>query len=229
MPETSHVGRRWFQFRLSAILVVIVIVGLCVAHFRATRLVLKLERRNRELESANSKLRVEAGYLEIDDPSKAVVLRIQNLEEDTWQWKVWLPPGRWFLSCLTEGIPRQGVTNGSSSGPIDGDRELPVYVTLRKGPDGQWIFRFGVDETSIGSVVDASNWLVKQVEGASITRPRSTNIAGDKSQDVLDPGQPVVLLRLRAFEVVATPNGSWEGQDNGATSDGIMVWLYRAK
>jgi hypothetical protein len=229
MPETSHVGRRWFQFRLSAILVVIVIVGLCVAHFRATRLALELESRNRDLESINTKLRAEAGYLEIDDPSKVVVLRRQNLEENTWQWKLWLPPGRWRVSCLTEGIPRQGVPDCGSNGPLDGDREVPAYVTLRKGPDGRSTLSFRVDTTGIGTVVEPSNWLIKRLDGSSDFNTRSTIIAGDKAQEEFDPSKPVVLMRLRAWVVVATPSGGWEGQDKSDLSDGIMVWLYPAK
>ncbi|HEY1598333.1 MAG TPA: hypothetical protein VGG64_01935 [Pirellulales bacterium] len=229
MPESLPAGHRWFQFRLRTILLVMLIIGLAVAHFRATRLALELESRNRELESINSKLRAEAGYLEIDDPSKAVVLRLQNLEENTWQWKVWLPSGRWMLGCMTEGIPRQGVPDAGSCGPLDGGREVPANVTLRKDSDGKWNFRFGVDGTAIGNAVNESNWLIKKVDGASLYRPCTTEIAGDKTQAVLEPSQPVVLMRLQAHEVIATPNGGWEGRENVDNSDGIMVWLNRAK
>jgi hypothetical protein len=36
-------------------------------------------------------------------------------------------------------------------------------------------------------------------------------------------------MRLQAHEVIATPNGGWEGRENVDNSDGIMVWLYRTK
>ena len=97
MPPAPKHSRRRFQFRLSAILILMVIIGLCVGQIAATRRVLQLEDRNRELEATNSELRAEAGYLEVDEPGKVAVLRTRNLDDLSWQWKVWLPPGKWFL------------------------------------------------------------------------------------------------------------------------------------
>ncbi|HVU86643.1 MAG TPA: hypothetical protein VHD36_04945 [Pirellulales bacterium] len=202
----------------------IVTIGLGAGQFVAMRRALDLEHRNRDLEAVNAKLRVEAGYLEVDDPTKPVVLRLRNLDEFTWEWKVWLPPGKWFLSGMTEDIPSQGVPNGPSVGPIDGGREVLAHATVRKGPDGQWHFRAEVAGSRIGNVVDGSNWLVKEAPMYAQT----VHITGDKKQATLDKNQPVVLMRLRAHEIVPGKNGGWESKDDQQKdSDGVMVWLYR--
>lgn len=223
MPHVSTV-RGWFQIRLSTILLLVVIVCLGFGQIVTMRRALDLENRNRDLETINQKLRAEAGYLEVDDPTKPVVLRLRNLDERTWEWKVWLPAGKWYLSGLTQGIPSKGVPNGPSIGPIDGDREVLAYVTVRKEPDGRWYFRADVAGTQIGNEVADSNWFVKQAPMYS----RSVDIAGIGGQATFASNEPIVLMRLRANEILPTQNGGWEGKDDPQKdSDGVMVWLFQ--
>jgi hypothetical protein len=223
MAEVLSTPRRQFQFRLRTILLLIVIIGLGAGQIVTMRRALDLENRNRDLETVNAKLRAEAGYLEIDDPANPVVLRLRNLDERTWEWKVWLPAGKWYLSGMTQDIPSKGVPKGPSVGPIDGDREVLAHATVRKGPDGQWHFKAGVAGSYIGNAVAESNWLVKPAPMYSQTM----DITGDKKQVTLDKNQPIVLMRLRANEIVPTQNGGWQGKDDPQKdSDGVMVWLF---
>ncbi len=85
-------------------LLLVTIVALGIAQVVRTRRIVRTDARNKELEAINAKLRAEAGYLEITDPSKVAVLRLTNLDEYTWRWKVWLPPGSWWLSTLTLNV-----------------------------------------------------------------------------------------------------------------------------
>jgi hypothetical protein len=229
MTEPPVAGRRWFQFQLRTILVFIAFVGLLVAQVATIQRARRLEGQNRDLSAENSKLRVEAGYLEIEDPSKVAVLRIQNFDELTWQWKIWLPKGDWSVNFDIHDIAPQGVRNGSYTGWVSGDREIVGYTTLRKDVDGVWKLRNRLDQQQIGCDLEPSHGLVKQHDGGGRRTGYTATIAGDKSQESFDQQEPVVLLRLRAHEIVTTPNGTVESRDTFKSSDGIMVWLRRQK
>ena len=54
---------------------------------------------------------------------------------------------------------------------------------------------------------------------------QTTTIAGDQLQESFDPKQPVVLIRLRAHEIVELPGGRAKTKEDPKSSDGIMVWL----
>ena len=192
MREVLSAPRRQLQFRLSTILLLIVIIGLGAGQIVTMRRALDLENRNRDLEAINQKLRAEAGYLEVSDPANPVVL-LRNLDERTWEWKVWLPAGKWYLSGMTQDIPSKDVPKGPSVGPIDGDREVLAYATVRKGDDGQWHFKAGMAGMEIGNVVDESNWLIRQLP----KHAESVDIRGDKGQVSFGKKQPVLLMRLR--------------------------------
>jgi hypothetical protein len=117
------------------------------------------------------------------------------------------------------------VPNGPSVGPIDGGQEVLAHATVRKGSDGSWHFVTGIAGMEIGSVIDENNWLIKQAPKHAET----VDIAGDKGQQAsFDQKQPVVLMRLRAHEIVPGQNGGWDSKDDPQkNSDGIMVWLHQ--
>lgn len=224
MTDHTSPRRPWLRYRLSSALLLMTIIALGVAQFVSTRRVAELEASNRELTAVNAKLRAEAGYLEVTDPSKVAALRLTDLDEYTWRWKVWLPPGNWWLNSLSQGIPIQGVPDGSRTGTIKGDREVMASVTARLGADGKWKYRAMLDSLEIGSDLAESHRLV---EPLAPTQPRgmSPKIAGDKGQELFDPAQPVVLIRLRVFEARQV-NGQWQSKENPEPCDGIMVWVH---
>ncbi len=204
-----------------------VIIALCVAQFAAIRRGQILEARNKMLAARNAALRAEAGYLQVEDPEKAAVLQLRDLDELTWRWKVWLPAGKWHIRYLTRGIPRQGIPNGATAGPIAGGREVLVATTVRKGADDRWLFRGNVEGLQIGNDLDESHRLVAPLIKPEPITGQATDIAGDKVEESFDPQEPIVLIRLRAFDVVQTASGRRETRDDPQSSDGIMVWLYR--
>ncbi len=62
---------------------------------------------------------------------------------------------------------------------------------------------------------------------AGETRITNLNVAGNEGQEMLDPSQPVVLLRLRVPPLVYE-NGGWhEDANSQKPCDGVMVWLER--
>ncbi len=231
LSEHPHSRRRWLRFRLSTVLLLVTIAALGVAQYAAMLRTAETQATNQRLSAENAKLRAEAGYLQVDDPNKAAVLRVRNLDELTWQWKVWLPKGKWKLCELTQGIPSQGVPGGSSSvGPKDGGREVSVTVTVRKSPDGKWRTRAELDKSQVGTVLVESHRLIEPMTNPKLANglsSQSINIAGDKSQESFDPNSPVVLIRLRAHDIAQTSSGNWQSKMDPNNSEGIMVWFER--
>ena len=224
LPSTLRRAR----FSLRTLLLVMVIVALAIAQYVVLRRIREVELANRKLFDENVKLRAEAGYLEVDDPRKVAVLRISDLNELTWRWKVWLPTGKWNLSALTQGIPSKDVPDGASVGAVDGGHGVLASATVLKGADGQWQFRATLDDAQIGNALDDAHRLVAPLIKPAPLSGQATDIAGDKVQESFDPKQPVVHIRLRAHQVVQSPSGGWQTKDDAKSSEGIMVWLYRA-
>jgi hypothetical protein len=219
-------GRR-LRFRLSTALLLVTIAALAVAQFVATRRVQFLEASNKQLATQNAALRAESGYLEVDEPNKVAVVRVRELDTLTWRWKVWLPRGKWKLCGLAKGIPREGVPNGSSVSPIEGNCEHEVSVTIRKAPDGRWQYRALAGGAEMGTYLEESHRLIAPVLDSQQFVARTSDILGDRQQITLDPKQPVVLIRLRAYETVQAPTGLWKSKENPDSSEGIMVWFDR--
>ena len=154
---------------------------------------LDLENRNRDLEPINQKLRAEAGYLEVNDPANPVVLRLPPQSLRTHLGMESVAAGRKLVPEWYDA-GRPAVPKGPSAGPIDGEREVLAYATVRKGR--RWLALYdGNCWDGIGNVVDENNWLIRQ----SPKHAESVDIAGDKGQQAsFDQKQPVVLMRLRS-------------------------------
>ncbi len=224
---TDPSPRRWFQIRLGTVLLLMAIAALSIAQFGSMRRSLQLEAKNQELLAKNSQLKAEIGELEVVDPTKVAALRIRDLDELTWRWKVWLPQGNWKMSVLTQGIPSLGIPGGSSISGIAGGREIPVSATIRKGPNGNWQFRAFAADARIGNDLSESHRIVAPFVQPAPLISENVVIAGDKAPESFDPSQAVVLIRLRAQEIETVPGGGWRGKDDPQSSDGVMIWLER--
>ena len=127
MNDTTS-RRRRLRFSLRTILLLVVIIALGVAQIVAMRRVREVTAVNRRLAEENEKLRGEVGYLEVDDRTKVQVVRIPTLDEFTWRWKVYLPPGKWTTTYMVRGIPRKGFPDAASFGPVDGGQIGRAHV-----------------------------------------------------------------------------------------------------
>jgi hypothetical protein len=104
---------------------------------------------------------------------------------------------------------------------------VQATVTVRKGADGKWQSRARVDQSHIGNDLKDSHRLIAPLADGAMAHGfggENVDIAGDKVQESFDRKQPVVLIRLRAHDVVQTGTG-WETKEDPKSSDGIMVWL----
>ena len=90
---------RW-KFSLRTMLLVGTVIVLAVSHLVTTR---RLKVATDELQ----KLRQEAGYLDVADPSRIHAVQVPTLETMTWKWKLHLPPSRqyWLHTSTVDILP----------------------------------------------------------------------------------------------------------------------------
>jgi hypothetical protein len=214
--------RRWFRFRLSTLFILAVLAALLVAQITSTLRVRRVEAHNQALAAENKALRAEAGHLTIADRSKVAVIAVPEIDELTWRWKVWLPKGTWTMHAATEGISTTGLARSSCTLPSSGDTTVNVAASVRKSASGDWqrIVSFGGAE--VRSSLSGDHALVASMRSTQLTS------AGRAMEDVFDPKDPVVLLRLRAFKNVETSPGTWTSPPpSTAPADGFMVWFEK--
>ncbi|MGD9720342.1 MAG: hypothetical protein AB7O59_07080 [Pirellulales bacterium] len=224
MTTTTASPPRRFRFRLGTAFLLVVIVALGVAQVSSTLRVRQFETRNRFLETENAKLRIEAGYLEVVDPSKVAVLQLRDLDELSWRWKVYLPKGRWTMHATTHDVPLSGVTQATNRASVGGGQVLNVAASVRKGADGSWQLYTRFEGAEGRSSLGEKHRLV-----AGEHRGFTTQAAGNGDVQVFDPRKRIELLRVRTQEPVANGPGSWTSVDSKEPVDGILIWIDRAK
>lgn len=156
------------------------------------------------------RLRDELGYLEIDDPTRFYV-RESGLKFDdhTWQWRVYVPPGDYGLMTAGARIPATGTEDAARSGGsfyhkgeftmtarVEFDSAYDCWFVVVSGPSWRYTCTIPLENT---------DWL-------NSTVPLLMEVAGRSGQSSYAPGEPTVLLRVRAG-------------NSDEPSDGLMVWF----
>jgi len=220
-------GRRRLRFGLRTILLLVVIIALAVAQITAIRRVQQVTAINLRLAQENKKLRVEAGYLEVEDPSKVAVLQLPQLDELTWRWKVYLPNGRWLAKHRLREIPVKGggTIRDSGSAALDGGREVLVAASVRRGANGEWQFIMQVGESSSRNSLGDNHGLVPAAGHSG----RHSSSPGRGKVATFEPTETIELLRLRTDDVVETSPSSSTTKETKEPTDGILIWLEREK
>jgi hypothetical protein len=211
------------HFSLRTFFILIAIIGFAIgSYFFGKRL--------HDAEREVQRLRNEAGYLTIDDPTQLHVIAVETGEPETWRWRMFIPKGhRYSWNISAEQIPQneppqQAGAMGASNEPYsDRDNELLVTARLRRAEDGNW-------RLSIDSRIGDSPW---QMSGASLTIPDEKlqwmkigpgtdgQVAGSSGVSIRDPKKPLILLQRRPLE--RKPDGTHEPSPN--PMPGFMIWL----
>jgi hypothetical protein len=158
------------------------------------------------------------GHLDISDPDKVHAIGLPMTGSAKWGWRVYLPKNRQFKLYSASGrIPSVGTAGSfmSTGLPLG---EFLLYASVQKGGDGRWEVATG--RAGGGGVVgiagswpDEGRW---SIEGVRPEEPQT-----------VEPGKPLVLLRLRALEEVqkaadGTPT-AWSAPKGD--SGGVMLWI----
>src|SRR3954462_9081750 len=86
------------RFSLLTVILLMTVVGLTI-------IVAMFWREIGPLRADNRRMRDELGYLNIDDPTKAYAVQLKTLGDDTWKWRIYLPPGGKYQLCCFKGHP----------------------------------------------------------------------------------------------------------------------------
>jgi len=217
------------RFSLATLILLATIVCLAVSLWTTSRRFRQATLEAETLRAEIQKYREEMGYLTISDPSKVHAIGVHAHGNFKWQWRVYLPENRRFwMHVVTGGVPQRGVpapgTSSRSAWMVESGQSL-FYAAVEKDQRDNWVFC--VDEGNSGS---ASQTGIHQAHEQWLERGvgwTTEQVTPGRTQ-TFEPGQPIVLLRLRVHESV-------EKAEDGTTStssrepeepcDGLMIWI----
>ena len=227
-PATRQ--RRW-RYSLRTAIVAIAFTLVVLSHIKVT-LDLKSARRTIALQTKElAALRDELGVFEIVDPSKPHVLSVRTLEPNAFRFRVYLPPRRkdYEVCCSVGDIPvrgmpsdnyefqqLQGLSNQALVPKVGGTFAVDVF--LRKDEEGKMRLYVRHPQGTLQPALRATHLLLKD------DQPQVWRIepSGPPQLQVLDPREPVVLLRWRVSpESASTAAGEFPDDP----TDGVMVWI----
>lgn len=125
-----------FRFSLLSMFVIMVIGVLAWSHWVTSWRLFDLQQRFQK----------EQG-LQIDDDMKIYVLGEETFIPQSWQWKVYVPPGRYAVKANFVSVPRTGLPKGDvlSTGELIGGRVCTVHLGIQRARDGTWQLRLIAD------------------------------------------------------------------------------------
>jgi hypothetical protein len=217
--SANAVGVRRFHFSLRTLFLVAILLALAVSHFLTS---LRLRRADLQLEQLHN----EIGYLTISNRSRVHVIEIPTVEDYTFRWRVYLPPGRkfWANVAISDKIPREGFPTeqmGTFSHNLsfgDHPNEFILTVAARQDGSGRWkVVCYNDDTTRMAR----SGIGLRDSQGQSLLANDWRRVeAGKGATESIPAGEPLALLR-------------WGRPDNPAKdlvpTDGVMVWIEERK
>jgi hypothetical protein len=201
--------RRPIRFSLRTVFLLVTLVALVISLWINSR---ELRQAKKEVQ----KLRDECGYLTILDAKKAHAIAVRRLGSLRWAWRIYLPADRQFRLCSsTKLVPAIGIPTDRGYSMLHRTGEFLLEAGVEKDERGQWKLCLQIpghgESTGIGDWRDhASSW--------------SSDGVGPGQTCSFEPGQSLVLLRLRVSEEVRHANGTIRRSPQGP-ADGLMIWI----
>jgi hypothetical protein len=209
--------RRWLQFSLRGMLLLIVLAAIGFSLWTSNRQRKEIQR----LQSEVKRLKNEVGEIVVEEGEehKLHAVALPTLEDNTWKWRVYVPAGRNFAVTANSGvIPPTGESQGTStskSGLSAG--EQTITVVLRPNNEGKWGWIIATGSTTGHLQAPSGKKLNGRKSSASNGVVRTTVAA--------EPGKGIELLRHRMF-FSDDPRKS-AGFDG--PGEGILVTIGEAK
>lgn len=216
------------RFSLATLIFVATLICLLVALWATWLKLRNTEAQFLEAKVQNEEYRHELGYLTISDPERVHAVAIRTPGSLRWQWRVYLPKDRRFkMRLITGGVPQHGIpepgtTSGATSTLLPG--ELLLDAAVQQDRQGEWVLwidkqggtlTIGIPQTGRPWIEEEMGW---SLDAAAPGEARS-----------VDPGKPMVLLRLRVHDVVeekqAAGGVTRMSQESSKPCDGLMIWI----
>lgn len=188
------------------------------------------------------RLRAETGQLAIDDPQKAYAIAIPMVDDDTWRWRIYLPPGRRYALYEYSGyLPNQVLFSGrawydevkakggggsSSSTAQTGEFILDAHIDK---DGGQWVMTTKARH-QVGPQIETggSRVSIHQPHGDWLADNRgrivSSSVNATKQRE-FGPDEPILLLHRIRPVITELPGGGYTSSTPTGPADGFALWL----
>ncbi len=197
---------RW-QVGLRTLFLLVIACAVWITHFNDRRDIATLEKRIATLHPL-------ARELEVADPSRIAVVKMDELWYDENKWELYLPPGRYRVCLATREVDNHGFAPVVKSAAIGAGRH-----------------RLALDETE----VDPGSRVVVTSDGAellAVDEPRGwddhsgSTGGGEHSISTQFPADgPVVLFRRRFSKKTPEGNGGYTSSTPNGPTEGILLWI----
>lgn len=180
------------------------------------------ERESARLRSEVVRLRRELGWIHVEHRDHVYALGVVALDEMTWRWRVYLPPGeyRLYANCgrvYPQGFQPEGFIDWSIF-PVDAPRTIDVSAGVRPGVDGKLQLVVLGFPRGIRIPLPSDHALQQSFQGDF----GGTRVA-QQAETLLT--SPLCLLRFTCPAALAAAPG--DGLAASSAEDGLLVWLER--
>jgi hypothetical protein len=211
------------------------IVGLSIVSY-------KLWREVGPLRIENRRMRAQLGQLTIVDATKAYALQLPTFEDNTWRWRIYLPPdGQHVMYDRSGVLPTRGNRDdsdwleevkssgggGTSFGSHLQGEFMVVAKLLKDGNRWKVAMSFTPGDSALSARVTSETTL----EGATDDWPgdyrqRGRIAAGvSMEQKSFATGEPIVLLAAQRAVVTKLPNGRRHTEKPEGPAEAIAIWI----
>jgi hypothetical protein len=204
-PQSKRGRWRW-QFGLRSLILLTATMAVWLAvfvnrHFNAT------------LETRIQAMRPLAHVLEIDDPNKFAIVRLEEYWYDDHRWDLYLPEGQYQLCLATREIDDTGLAPVVKRSPIAAGRHQLSLEQQRNGD--AWHVNVGWDGQELLAVDEPNEW------DAAIGSSGGSEVGDSEQQPA---SQPLIVFRRRFTKEIA--NGQISSPIGPA--EGILLWIEKA-
>ena len=196
----------FLRFSLLSLLLTVSLICVSVSHVQVSR-------KNQRLAEENRHLKTELGYIDVQDPKKAYVLRLESPEPLTWRFRVYLPPGKTYFLNRCQKWVESGFPQHASSGPFHYNGPFTLTASLYEDADG-WGHRISMPRSGGAGWSHGHGDEMKWLSDHSANR--SNLLRGQ--QQKFDPESPIPIMRLRAYAVQ-------QGVKAESPAPGFMIWF----
>lgn len=191
-----------FSFSLLNFLLGTALLVAVISHVVASR---QLNQVNAEVR----KLRAELGFLNIEDPKKGYVIYVPQLEQNSYLFRIYLPPGHSYSRRFDlESKTQHGVSSNGGSGTIGESGEMTLLVKIFKNEAGE--IQLAMQGLGSGS----SMRFAKDSAIAAMSHSTRASTAPSKESKAFELGERVELLSLEVVKVGEPP-----------AKDILKIWL----
>lgn len=202
------------QFRLKTILTIIAIIAMCV-------IITTMSLQRQQDRSTLDLLRVEAGTLDVDDPSLIHVRNVETHNPYFWKWRIYAPPN----TQMEWGVELDGKFNFDrkpSSNfrlPIESNPDgVPLTISISPLVGGLTTVTVRLGESTIG------NWHNNLNPDDWLPTPDNRETAGKSATETFTYGDPIHLIRRKNL---GTSSDDWHPL--GGKPVGLDVWAVPEK